>query len=276
MNERSYDIQDVRYHILSNGDEQNGVPLLLLHGFTGSAANWLPLMEMLGRNRRVIAVDLLGHGGTDSPDDPARYRIERAAADLIDILDLLDIVQVDLLGYSMGGRLALACAVEYPLRIRSLILESASPGLATSAEREARRQSDCALADCIEKKGVSAFIDYWESIPLFASQMNLPHEARAQLRAQRLTNNPRGLANSLRGMGTGAQPNYWDTLRHLVMPILLITGALDTKFSKIGMDMHTAINRSRLHIVPGAGHTVHLEQPRLFGELTRDFLNAMP
>src|SRR5205807_809180 len=109
----------------------------------------------------------------------------------------------------------------------------ASPGLASATEREQRRQSDSALAERIEREGVKAFIDYWEQIPLFASQNSLPREKREALREQRLNNRARGLANSLRGVGTGAQPALHARLPELNLPALLIAGELDTKFCQI-------------------------------------------
>ena len=98
-------------------------------------------------------------------------------------------------------------AVHYPQLVRSLVLESASPGLATAAERQLRRAADEALAERIERDGIPAFVSAWEQLPLFAGLAWLPAEERAALRAQRLANNATGLANSLRGMGTGAQPS---------------------------------------------------------------------
>ncbi len=249
-------VNGVHYHLETSGA---GEPLLLLHGFSGSAAHWQPLG--FAESFRVIAPDLLGHGQTDSPPDPARYRMEQAVLDLIVLLDALDLSTVNLLGYSMGGRLALDLALSYPQRIRSLILESASPGLKTEAERQARITSDQALADRIERDGVPAFADYWSTLPLFASQ---PPEIRAQLHAQRLRNHPTGLANSLRGMGTGAQPSLWDRLSGLDRRVLLICGALDAKFCAINRDMRDHLPQASLVIIPDAGHTTHAEQPERF------------
>src|SRR5664279_4181690 len=119
-------INDIHYHVETHG---TGEPLsksptcLLLHGFTGSGANWQPHTEIFARQFTVITVDLLGHGQTDSPADPARYEIAHAAKDLIAIFDALDQEAINLLGYSMGGRLALYTALAYPARIKRLILE---------------------------------------------------------------------------------------------------------------------------------------------------------
>ncbi|MCZ2099122.1 MAG: 2-succinyl-6-hydroxy-2,4-cyclohexadiene-1-carboxylate synthase [Anaerolineae bacterium] len=248
-------INGINYHFEARGI---GDSLVLLHGFSGSGANWSAHVETLARRFRVVTVDLLGLGKTESPADPDRCRIERAAADLIAIFDALQLDAVNLLGYSMGGRLALYTALAYPQRISRLILESASPGLRTEAERAARIEQDEALAWRIERDGIAAFADYWTNLPLFSTQSP---ELRERLRAQRLDNNPTGLANSLRGMGTGAQPSFWERLPMLNLPVLLLCGALDTKFAAINREMQALLPRASLVIVPDAGHTVHAEQP---------------
>jgi len=249
-----------------------GRPLLLLHGFTSSAAAWAPLVARLAPHRRTIAVDLIGHGQSDAPARAERYRMEQCVADLLALLDTLDIAQTDVLGYSMGGRVALQLAAVAPTRVGGLVLESSSPGLADLTERQARIAADEALADSIERDGLAVFVDRWERLPLFASHTALPAEIRARQRAQRMRNNPQGLANSLRGMGTGRQTSLWDRLPQLHMPILLIAGELDQKYSAIAEQMAQALPNARKVIVPNAGHTVHLEQPELFATTILEFL----
>jgi 2-succinyl-6-hydroxy-2,4-cyclohexadiene-1-carboxylate synthase len=139
-------------------------------------------------------------------------------------------------------------------------------------EREQRRSSDEALAASIERDGVPAFIERWEKLPLFASQNTLPAEARKALRRQRLNNRASGLAQSLRGVGVGVQPSLHARLPTLHIPVLLIAGELDTKFTAIARSMAQALPQSQLCIVPGAGHAVHLEQPEEFASLAGDFL----
>jgi 2-succinyl-6-hydroxy-2,4-cyclohexadiene-1-carboxylate synthase len=170
----------------------------------------------------------------------------------------------------MGGRIALATALA--ARFRGLILESASPGLVDPAVRDQRRQSDNILADRIECDGIPAFVAYWEHIPLFASQRNLPQDKQAKLHAQRLRNIAQGLANSLRGVGTGAQPALHNRLSELTQPTLLLTGSLDQKFSQIAQEMACQLPLAQHSIVPDAGHTTHLEQPEIFATLVNTFL----
>jgi 2-succinyl-6-hydroxy-2,4-cyclohexadiene-1-carboxylate synthase len=242
----------------------SGMPLVLLHGFTGSARSWLQHISALSEQHQVIAVDLLGHGQSDSPDDSARYSIECCTHDLSALFNQLGLERFYLLGYSMGGRVALHFALTYPERLAGLILESASPGIADPQERQARLNSDIALAERIERDGLEAFVDYWERLPLFASQAALPPGVREQMRRERLANNPDGLANSLRGLSTGAQPSLWDRLPELRVPTLIIAGAFDEKFTQIGKAMATAIPNAQIEIVQDADHTIHLTQPEQF------------
>jgi 2-succinyl-6-hydroxy-2,4-cyclohexadiene-1-carboxylate synthase len=246
--------------------------LVMLHGFTGSAASWGNILDTLAaRGLRVIALDLPGHGKSSVPNDPRRYAIERCQQDILAALQELGVHKgrAILLGYSMGGRIALYTA--FSGFFRALILESASPGLADPTEREQRRVSDEALAAGIERDGIAAFVDHWENLPLFASQKSLPLERREELHRQRLQNNAAGLAQSLRGIGTGVQPSLHAQLPNLHVPVLLITGELDTKFTAIARQMAQALPRAQLRIIPGAGHTVHLEQPQEFASLVSDF-----
>jgi 2-succinyl-6-hydroxy-2,4-cyclohexadiene-1-carboxylate synthase len=253
----------------------SGPPLVLLHGFTGSSANWQSHVAVFTQRFQTVAIDLPGHGESDSPADPARYRMEHCVEDLISVFNQLNLGRVNLLGYSMGGRVALHVAAAHPERIRALALESASPGLADPAESAARVVSDEALADFIEREGLEAFVDKWERLPLFASQSRLPESVRAELRAQRLRNSPRGLANSLRGLGTGAQSPLWDRLPDLRASTLLIAGELDQKFTAIARRLAELLPVARLEVVPEAGHTVHLERPAAFDQLVLDFLTRI-
>lgn len=259
-------VDGVNYHCRLAGQ---GDPVVLLPGFTGSSVNWLSIIEGLSPDHTVLAVDLLGHGETGSPIDPARYRIERAAADLAELIARLVAPPAALIGYSMGGRLGLYTAIHYPHLIDRLILESASPGIEDAAERAARQQSDEALADRIEREGIEAFVRRWENLQLFATQTP---EQRENLRGGRLKNNPTGLANSLRGMGAGAQPSLWDRLGEVQAPTLLIAGERDNKFTAIARRMASLIPRAQLAIVPDAGHTVHLEQPDMYTRLILDWM----
>ncbi|MBC1607429.1 2-succinyl-6-hydroxy-2,4-cyclohexadiene-1-carboxylate synthase [Listeria welshimeri] len=238
--------------------------LLMLHGFTGSNKTFQESITHLEEHFSIVAPDLLGHGKTDSPDEIARYSIERIVEDLVTILQELKIMQCFVLGYSMGGRVATAFASAHPEMVRGLILVSSSPGLAQKDLQESRVQADNRLADMLETEGIRSFVDYWEKLALFASQEVLSDELKKRIRLERLAQNPNGLAMSLRGMGTGKQPSYWNHLADFTFPVLLMTGSLDKKFEKIAQEMQQLLPNSTHVTVQNAGHAVYLEQPNIF------------
>ncbi len=263
------EIDGLSLHVTIEGD---GPPLVLLHGFTGSAGAWRDLTDRLAGEYRTIAPDLVGHARSEAPDGVERYLIRRAAADLVALLRALGHERAAWLGYSLGGRVALQVAADHPEAVAALLLEGASPGIADAAEREARRASDDALAERIERDGVEAFVDEWEQVPLFASQRELPAEARAAVRATRLAQRAHGLANSLRGMGAGAQPPLHDRLASIAVPTLLLAGSLDEKYAAIAGEMARTLPDATMQVIEGAGHAAHLERPEAFAQAVEDFL----
>ena len=269
-------INGVEYNVEVTGQ---GPPLVALHGFTGSVATWQPLAEALGGEHTLVTVDLLGHGASSRPADPHRYdphrySMERCVQDLVGVLDALQIPAAAWLGYSMGGRAALALALAAPERCRALVLEGASPGIEDPAQRARRLADDETLARRIEDQGVAAFVDHWEALPIFASQSRLPARVREGLRAQRLRNDPPGLANSLRGMGAGAQPALHHRLPELAMPACFIAGEEDAKYRREAEAMAASVPHGRAVLVPEAGHAVHLERPDEFHRTVLEFLRA--
>ncbi|MFV1988995.1 MAG: alpha/beta fold hydrolase, partial [Gemmatimonadota bacterium] len=164
-------------------------------------------------------------------------------------------------------------AVRGAERVTRLVLESSSRGPATPEEGSARRAADAALADRILEEGVEAFVDEWETLPLFASQALLPDELRGALRARRLANDPGSLAASLRGLGTGSLPSLWERLPDVAIPTLILAGELDARFVAIGEQMAGSMPDARLLVVRSAGHAVHLEQPEAWCTAVTSFLH---
>jgi len=260
---------DLRLNVRVQG---SGEPLLLVHGFTGSCLSWgEDLISGLAQAHQVVAVDLVGHGQSDMSPDLERYRMEEMLQDLGQVLDALSIEKARWLGYSMGGRIALAGAVRNPSRISSLILESASPGLAGESERKARRRADEALAEGILRGGMEAFVDHWMGLPLFATQGKLPPKVRSLTRERKLKNRPEAMAACLRGVGTGAQPSFWDSLQDIKMPTLLLTGEEDRKFIQVAESMAEGIPGATLRMIPRSGHAIHLENPFAWLAAVRTF-----
>jgi 2-succinyl-6-hydroxy-2,4-cyclohexadiene-1-carboxylate synthase len=257
------------YHVEICGE---GFPLLLLHGFTGDSSTWTPFCAVWGKHSKLIIPDIIGHGKTEAPEEINRYHIDKAAKKLADILDQIGVEQVDLLGYSMGGRLALTFALFFPERVRKLILESASPGLETEEERKLRRMKDEELANFIMEQGVHSFVDYWGGIPLFSTMNQLPNEKKEAIRVQRLANSILGLANSLKGMGTGSQPSWWDKLDQVTCEVLLLTGELDEKFCRIAKKMLKGLKNGTWMAIEKSGHAIHMEETEKFGTIVSDFL----
>ena len=244
---------------------------VLLHGFTGSSASWgdglLDALSSAGFPPGLL--DVPGHGSRAGETHPSAFTLERVE-ELVE--EAAGPGASPLVGYSMGGRLALAYAARNPHRVTALVLESASPGLATAEERAARRASDEALARRLDEEGMEPFVAFWESLPLFATRQGLPPEVRARQRALRLANDPRSLAASLRGLGTGALPSFWEALPGLALPVLLLVGGRDEKFVRIARRMADRLPEAELVVVPDAGHTVHLERPEAWVEAVVEFL----
>ncbi len=262
-------IDGVRYHIEVCGE---GNPLLLLHGFTGDSSTWSSFCSIWGEHSKLIIPDIIGHGKTGAPADLNRFSIESAAADLAQILEQLGIKKVNLLGYSMGGRLALTFAVLFPEKVNCLILESASPGLSSESERNERRMKDRELAQFIKENGISSFVDYWENIPLFQTMVNLTEAVKDSIRQQRLSQSEEGLASSLLGMGTGSQPSWWEKLAQLENKVLLLTGKKDVKFCNIAEKMQKLLMHSTWITFENSGHAIHVEEKEKFGTIVSEFL----
>lgn len=245
--------------------------IVALHGFTGSTATWRNLASSLP-NVRVVAIDCIGHGKTAVPAEVSRFSMEEQLQDLEEIFTQLNLENFTLLGYSMGGRIALSYAIAYPERIEKLILESASPGLRTSEERIERCQKDNMLADKIGMNGIPSFVDAWEKIALFESQKRLPESVQHMIRTERLAQCEAGLAGSLRGIGTGMQPSNWPYLADLAVPVLLITGSIDEKFCQIAIEMLALLKNAQHVTVNDVGHAIHVENPAEFATIVEKYL----
>ncbi|MDQ1359918.1 MAG: 2-succinyl-6-hydroxy-2,4-cyclohexadiene-carboxylate synthase [Acidimicrobiaceae bacterium] len=261
----------IRLHATTSG---SGPRLVLAHGFTQTSGTWGPMAEDLAADHEVVALDMPGHGGSADirADIPAGARL------------LTDVGGTGAyLGYSMGARFCLQAALLFPELIRSLVLVSGTGGIEDDRLRIERVASDEALAADLdphpatgqvgdEQDRLDAFLSRWLARPLFAG---IPDGSTGL--AQRRTNTTAGLASSLRLAGTGSQRPLWDQLHGLAMPVLVITGERDTKFTALGARMVQAIGANATHaVVPGVGHTAHLEDPAEVTALVRAHLAGRP
>jgi 2-succinyl-6-hydroxy-2,4-cyclohexadiene-1-carboxylate synthase len=247
--------------------------VLFLHGFMGSSADWQDVVAALGDRSFCIAPDLPGHG-VSLGLTPDAYTIEGSARALLLVLDELEVELPVMVGYSMGGRLALYVALRYPKRCAGLFLESASPGLESVEERKARREADEEKARRLESGDFEKFLSDWYRQPLFAPLAKDEELLRRTIEARR-RNEPVELARSLRGMGTGSQPSLWGELEDLAVPALAVAGGLDGKYAGISSRMANISPRVEPVVVPGVGHNVHDEAPAEYVDLLGRFLDRL-
>ena len=255
--------------------EKSKDPLVLLHGFTGTHRTWDMVTERLAENHLLVLPDLPGHGRSGVSTSRAEMGIAPTSKAVAEVIRLATggIAKVTLIGYSLGGRVALDLACKHQELLNGLILEGASPGIERGDERGKRRARDEALADEIQRHGIEWFVDYWQGTPLFATQKELPQQIFQAIRRDRLSNTVRGLAMSLSAAGTGAMVPLWETMKSLRIPVLIIVGKRDRRYSEIGEAMRSNVRGSLVAEVEGAGHCVHLEKPEEFVVLVEDFLN---
>lgn len=239
--------------------------MVALHGFTQTGAMFAELAELL--EKEVLAPDLPGHGR--SGGYPATFA--SVVAGLAEVLASVG-SPVPLLGYSQGGRVALAVAIERPELVSHLVLVSTSVGIEDETERGERLHVDQAQAAELEREDLAAFVDRWLSDPMFAGlKRRGPAWQEADV-ARRLENTPGGLAAALAGMGQGAQPYLGGRLGELGMPVLLIAGERDEKYASIANAMMRSLPGATLRIVRDAGHAVIGEQPQVVAKLIGRFL----
>jgi 2-succinyl-6-hydroxy-2,4-cyclohexadiene-1-carboxylate synthase len=242
-----------------------GRPVTLLHGFTQRGHSWHEVIARMSEGWRWIVPDLRGHGDTQIWKGAA-CTMDACTKDLVKLWDALEVEKSHLVGYSMGGRLALHIAARRPDRVLSVLTIGAHAGLEEDA-RQGRRQGDEALAARIEQDGIESFVDYWGSLPLFAGLERRGPNYVAEVRAERARNHIAGLACSLRGMGAGSMEPLWDELAEIDFPCTFVAGQLDHGYVASARRLATTVPNGRFEIVPRAGHSVHQERPDAFARV---------
>ena len=233
--------------------------VLALHGFTGTALDWCAVHHHMPPEWGWVAPDLPGHGRTPW-SALAPPTLEGLADALADALAALPRPRV-LLGYSLGGRIALTLAVRRPAALDALVTVGASAGLAQASARDERAHADAQLAAQLEQRGTAAFLRAWNAGPLFDGQRGVPPAVRRRVTAHRRAAPAAGLAAALRALGTGQMTPLHAQLDRLTMPALFLAGERDTKFVAAAAELAARAPQARAQAVPGALHAVHLERP---------------
>ncbi|BAY86577.1 alpha/beta hydrolase fold protein [Calothrix parasitica NIES-267] len=266
--------RNYKFHYCFSGNSNKPL-ILFLHGFMGNSHEFDETVKLLADEFYCLSLDLPGHGQTQVINDNC-YTIANTATALINLLDELKVSQCFLLGYSMGGRLALYLMLHFPRYFHKVILESASPGLLTEKEKVERIKRDEQIARklvrMIAKDDFRTFLDNWYSQPIFGNIKN--HPQFEKMIKNRLQNNPLELAKSLQFMGTGVQPSLWNSLQSNQVPLLLLAGENDTKFIDINTKMINVNDFYKLNIIKKAAHNIHLENTSAFIENIRDFFDS--
>jgi len=269
-------LNGIQFNILLDESihQRDKIPVLFLHGFTGCAYDWNFVLSKLPPNYFPFAIDLIGHGETDSPEDENEYTCTSIVRHINTILDHFGFKKIVIAGYSMGGRAALSYSLKNPQRIIAGILESATAGIEDIEAKKDRVEHDFLLADKIRSEGVDSFLEFWFSSPLFSSLQTI--NDFNELKNNRAQNNSvTGLANSLSAFSTGLMNSYWNDLHELDFPVLLISGESDDKFTSINKRMLKKFKQAEHKIIPQSGHNTHLEKPELFTNLVLEFLNKI-
>jgi 2-succinyl-6-hydroxy-2,4-cyclohexadiene-1-carboxylate synthase len=250
-----------------------GRRLVLLHGFTQGPASWDPVVAELDPSYEVVRVTLPGHGPAGTASAQARLPFETAAGAVADaVTEVAGPEPATWMGYSLGGRLALRVALDRPELVDSLALVGTTAGIEEADARAARVEIDERLAAGLERKGVEQFIDGWLAQALF-SRLSRSDAGVEERRMGTIE----GLASALRLLGTGAQEPVWNRLGEISVPVLLMAGEHDTKFSALAFRMAARIgDNAGLSFVPGAGHAAHLERPQSVATILSRFLSALP
>ncbi len=237
---------------------------MLLHGFTQTCRLWGSFGDALAGEMTLIGVDLPGHGGSAEvqADLPTTAELVISA-----VHEAVGTETYDLLGYSLGARVALHVALLPDTTMRRLVLVGATAGIENPVNREERRQADEATAAELESSGdIDAFLDRWVAGPLFFGLGD------AADKEERQRNTAAGLASSLRLAGVGTQEPLWDGVAGLDVPLFALAGSDDTRFAAHALRLAGLAPHGVASLVPGGGHAVHLAQPDAVGRLVTHWL----
>ena len=247
-------------------------PVLFLHGFTGSSNCWRNIRKEI--NSPTISIDIPGHNKSYFLDLNEDYTYKDFRTELFLILNKLNVKQVHLLGYSMGGRLAISFAQKYPKLVKSLILESSSLGLVSYEEKEVQKEDDNKLLTLINNS-MESFVSHWKDNSLFSNQKSRNLTAYKDLNINRLKHNKHQLSKSLLSFSKANMPAFIEAFSTFDFPVFLINGKDDTKYIKINRDMMKIHKKSKQFIINTSSHNVHLENTESFIDTINDIVDRL-
>lgn len=301
--EGSFSYKGCSYFYRRWGSPGNPV-VVLLHGFMQSSASWNDLACLLQEHYCVYALDFIGHGQSDASLNPERYSYEDMASSVdYFIREVLHVSQVHLVGYSMGGRIALSLIASSCDVLASVVLESCNLGCANEEERTEAAKRNQSWVHRLRCDGMEAFVEYWEDLPLFKTQKELGYHK--VLHASRASNNPACMALCLEGAGKQAMPLSGNTLgvlrwvlqgdagnetrgrcgeasvregacsvsrKQSRLPLLYLYGSKDEKSKAVANQLSEV---GALVSSIDAGHNVHLEALMLYFKEVQNFLGKV-
>ena len=238
----------------------DGGAVVLVHGFLGGPEDFDPLRSCLP-GREIHAVDLLRFRGRD---------VAALAAELGTLAR--EVGARAIVGYSLGGRIAMALAATAGESGATCIAVSAHPGLEDPAERKRRAADDDRLAELLRGDGLGPFVERWYDQPLFATLREHPDFLR--IRDRRRRGDPVAWAELLAGCSPGRTAPAWPALPGLGGRLVAIAGDLDAKYRQVALEIGRRAPNARIHLIPGVGHALHLERPEALAAVLEPILRG--
>ncbi len=249
------DRDGVRIHYEVRGQ---GPVVLLSHGYSATAQMWRGQHDALARDHTLVTWDMRGHGGSDSPDDPAAYSAEATVDDMAAILDAVGAQRAVIGGLSLGGYMSLLFHATHPQRTRALLILDTGPGFRKDEAREGWNAQARRTAERFEQEGMAR-----------VAALKASHTGGTHRSAQ-------GLALAARGMLAQRDARVMESLPGIRVPALIVVGADDTPFLQSADVMAAKIAGAQKVVIPGAGHVANVDQPEAFNAAVRSFLLGLP
>ena len=241
---------------------------MLLHGFSQTPAAWDSVVRLLPDEVRPHAIWLPGHGSKPTiPASAGEFIALLKAGALSSLPQRTEGLPRVLVGYSMGARAALELAVDDPGGWDALVMVSSGAGITDGRQRSERRAADLVIADRLSGSGIEEFAAAWSSLDLWADEPEESARLRERMATQHL---PEGLAAALRTYGQGSAPAMQPYLRAFPVPTIVVHGELDTKYSRLALEVAQTTAHGESVSVVGAGHSLPLTHPaQLAGQIER-------